>query len=159
MSPALAGRFFTTEPPGKPGCFTLKRTKEQQRTGSHSKWASFQSFILHKTQRSEQRTEGNVRHASNDWSGHRWYSLSLPYFSNFLQWKYRVCFVLFWLWLHCVACGIFLSHPRTEHQGCQWECWVLTIGPLGNFWDFFFSVRLYFSGLQNHYRWWLQPWN
>ena len=21
------------------------------------------------------------------------------------------------------------------------------------------SVRLYFSGLQNHYRWWLQPWN
>ena len=21
------------------------------------------------------------------------------------------------------------------------------------------SVRLYFLGLQNHYRWWLQPWN
>jgi len=21
------------------------------------------------------------------------------------------------------------------------------------------SVRLYFSGLQNHYGWWLQPWN
>ena len=21
------------------------------------------------------------------------------------------------------------------------------------------SVRLYFSGLQNHRRWWLQPWN
>ena len=21
------------------------------------------------------------------------------------------------------------------------------------------TVRLYFSGLQNHYRWWLQPWN
>ena len=21
------------------------------------------------------------------------------------------------------------------------------------------SVRLYFSGLQNHSRWWLQPWN
>ena len=21
------------------------------------------------------------------------------------------------------------------------------------------SVRLYFWGLQNHYRWWLQPWN
>ena len=21
------------------------------------------------------------------------------------------------------------------------------------------SVRFYFSGLQNHYRWWLQPWN
>ena len=21
------------------------------------------------------------------------------------------------------------------------------------------SVRLYFSGLQNHCRWWLQPWN
>ena len=23
----------------------------------------------------------------------------------------------------------------------------------------FFSVRLYFFGLQNHCRWWLQPWN
>ena len=21
------------------------------------------------------------------------------------------------------------------------------------------TVRLHFSGLQNHYRWWLQPWN
>ena len=28
---------------------------------------------------------------------------------------------------------------------------------MGNRWGN--SVRLYFSGLQNHYRWWLQPWN
>jgi len=26
-------------------------------------------------------------------------------------------------------------------------------------WETVDSVRLYFSGLQNHCRWWLQPWN
>jgi len=42
-----------------------------------------------------------------------------------------------------LACGILRSH---HFMGNRW-------GNSGN------SVRLYFSGLQNHYRWWLQPWN
>ena len=37
-------------------------------------------------------------------------------------------------------------HPSHHFMGNRW-------GNSGN------SVRLYFSGLQNHCRWWLQPWN
>ena len=38
------------------------------------------------------------------------------------------------------------DHGIWSHMGNRW-------GNSGN------SVRFYFSGLQNHYRWWLQPWN
>ena len=57
MSPALAGRFFTTEPPGTPGCFTFKRTTEHQRTGSHSSGhlSRASSFIRLRGQNKKQR--------------------------------------------------------------------------------------------------------
>ena len=49
--------------------------------------------------------------------------------------------------------GLELNIQKTDHgiqshhfMGNRW-------GNSGN------SVRLYFSGLQNHCRWWLQPWN
>ena len=47
-------------------------------------------------------------------------------------------FILFYFW-----------HVGSSGPITSWEIW----GNRGN------SVRLYFSGLQNHYRWWLQPWN
>ena len=34
---------------------------------------------------------------------------------------------------------------------------IMASGPMGNRWGN--SVRLYIFGLQNHCRWWLQPWN
>ena len=66
-------------------------------------------------------------------------------------------------WLRCPRCGsgfwngrmlrlahmlsVFFFIPRSHHfMGNRW-------GNSGN------SVRLYFLGLQNHCRWWLQPWN
>ena len=44
--------------------------------------------------------------------------------------------------------GLYLAYGIRSHHfmGNRW-------GNSGN------SVRFYFSGLQNHYRWWLQPWN
>ena len=37
---------------------------------------------------------------------------------------------------------------------------IMASGPMGNKWgNSGNSVRLYFGGLQNHCRWWLQPWN
>ena len=52
---------------------------------------------------------------------------------------------------NCIFCVLKLA---------DFKCWKLKkqnisfqLGNSGN------GVRLYFSGLQNHYRWWLQPWN
>ena len=36
---------------------------------------------------------------------------------------------------------------------------IMASGPTTSWGNSGNSVRLYFSGLQNHYRWWLQPWN
>ena len=55
-------------------------------------------------------------------------------------------------------CIILLGNPHLA----KWFYKHLCI-PVKNHFMFIFtplnSVRLYFSGLQNHYRWWLQPWN
>ena len=49
--------------------------------------------------------------------------------------------------------GLKLNIQKTDH-GIQSHHFVANRwGNNGN------SVRLYFSGLQNHCRWWLQPWN
>ena len=46
------------------------------------------------------------------------------------------------------------QHSENEDHGIQSHHFMGNIwGNSGN------SVRLYFSGLQNHCRWWLQPWN
>ena len=43
------------------------------------------------------------------------------------------------------------QHSENEDHGIRSHHFM------GNRWGN--SVRLYFSGIQNHYRWWLQPWN
>jgi len=82
----VAGRFFTTEPPGKP----IHHPSIPFIGSYYGKWKSWL-----KAQHSENEDRG-IR--SHHFMGNRW-------------------------------------------------------GNSGN------SIRLYFSGLQNHYRWWLQPWN
>ena len=58
--------------------------------------------------------------------------------------------------------------PRVPQQviGLEFEpssnsrVWTLTLDYMGNRWgNSGNSVKLYFGGLQNHCRWWLQPWN
>ena len=50
--------------------------------------------------------------------------------------------------------GLNLNIQKTKTMGI-WSHHLM-----GNRWgDSGNSVRLYFSGLQNHCRWWLQPWN
>ena len=62
--------------------------------------------------------------------------------------------------------------PLDESEGLEWKSWLKAqhsenkdhgIWPhhfMGNRWgNSGNSVRLYFLGLQNHCRWWLQPWN
>ena len=48
--------------------------------------------------------------------------------------------------------GLLCQHPlrNSTNRGTPWEIDGETSGN---------SVRLYFGGLQNHCRWWLQPWN
>ena len=46
----------------------------------------------------------------------------------------------------CLGGGRYYHFWSYHFMGNRW-------GNSGN------SVRLYFLGLQNHYRWWLQPWN
>ena len=45
------------------------------------------------------------------------------------------------------------QHSKTEDHGIWSHHFKANIGKNGN------SDRLYFGGLQNHCRWWLQPWN
>ena len=59
--------------------------------------------------------------------------------------------------------------PLDEGESGEWKSWLKAQHSenedhaiqshhfMGNRWGN--SVRLYFSGLQNHCRWWLQPWN
>ena len=50
--------------------------------------------------------------------------------------------------------GLKLNIQKTKDHGIQ-SCHFMA-----NRWrNSGNSVRLYFSGLQNHYRWWVQPWN
>ena len=74
-----------------------------------------------------------------------------------LSWK-------FWCFVQCVYFGIFifliLSHSVIYLDGLDlvpfnisYSREVLVSNRMGN------SVWLYFSGLQNHCWWWLQPWN
>ena len=56
-----------------------------------------------------------------------------------------------------------------ESERGEWKCWLKTQHSKNEdhgIWSRHFmanrwgnSVRLYFLGLQNHCRWWLQPWN
>ena len=59
--------------------------------------------------------------------------------------------------------------PLDESERGEWKSWlniqkskIMASGPITS-WEIdgetVNSVRLYFSGLQNHCRWWLQPWN
>ena len=64
------------------------------------------------------------------------------------------------------------KEPLDESERGEWKSWLKT-QPLNNedcgIWPHHFMVnrwgnngnseRLYFSGLNNHCRWWLQPWN
>ena len=62
--------------------------------------------------------------------------------------------------------------PLDESEGGEWKSWLKTQHSKNEdngIWSHHFmvnrwgnsgnSVRLYFWGLQNHCRWWLQPWN
>ena len=62
--------------------------------------------------------------------------------------------------------------PLDESESGEWKSWLKAQHSenedhgirshhfIGNRWgNSGNSVRLYFSGLQNHCRWWLQPWN
>ena len=50
--------------------------------------------------------------------------------------------------------GLKVKHSENEDHG------IRSHHIMGNRWgNSGNSVRLYFSGLQNHCRWWLQPWN
>ena len=53
-----------------------------------------------------------------------------------------------WTWLRHFFKA---QHSENEDHGIRFHHFM------GNRWGN--SVRLYFSGLQNHCRWWLQPWN
>ena len=68
------------------------------------------------------------------WQESRVASNLIPRFEELIQWPSGT-----FHWSHG---GIWSHH----FMGYRW-------GNSGN------SVRLYFSGLQNHCRWWLQPWN
>ena len=77
--------------------------------------------------------------------GHDWSDLATCSFCNFL------------------VSGLFLYVfflPFSIVFSCVW--WLSLMLCLSCFFfvcDSGNNVRLYFSGLQNHYRWWLQPWN
>jgi len=48
---------------------------------------------------------------------------------------------------------------KAQHSE-NWDHGIQSYHLMGNRWgNSWNSVRLYFSGLQNHCRWWLQPWN
>ena len=59
--------------------------------------------------------------------------------------------------------------PHEESEIGEWKSWlkahhsetkIMASGPMANRWrNSRNSERLYFLGLQNHCRWWLQPWN
>ena len=62
--------------------------------------------------------------------------------------------------------------PLDESESGEWKSWLKAQHSENEnygMWSHHFmrnrwgnsgnSVRLYFSGLQNHFRWWLQPWN
>ena len=49
--------------------------------------------------------------------------------------------------------GLKLNIQKTDHGIWSHHFMANRWGNSGN------NVRLYFSGLQNHCRWWLQPWN
>ena len=60
------------------------------------------------------------------------------------------------------------KEPLDESERGEWKCWLKTQHSnklrshlsLANRWiNNGNSERLYFGGLQNHCRWWLQPWN
>ena len=46
------------------------------------------------------------------------------------------------------------SWLKTQHS----ETKIMASGPITS-WEIMETVREYFIGLQNHYRWWLKPWN
>ena len=54
-----------------------------------------------------------------------------------------------------------VAHQAPPFMGfSRQEYWSGLSFPVGSRWgNSGNSVRLYFSGLQNHCRWWLQPWN
>ena len=66
---------------------------------------------------------------------------------------------------HAIVHGVAKSQTRrSDWTELNWETKIMASGPshhfMGNRWENSKnSVRLYFLGLQNHWRWWLQPWN
>ena len=55
---------------------------------------------------------------------------------------------------HSVLCPGIAQHSENEDHGIRSHHFM------GNRWgNSGNSVGLYFSGVQNHYRWWMQPWN
>ena len=88
-----------------------------------------------------------------------------------------------WCWAYLVAQICRWHHPYgrkwrgnkeplDESESGEWKSWLKAQHSededhgiwfhhfMGNRWgNRGNSVRLYFSGLQNHCRWWLQPWN
>ena len=74
-----------------------------------------------------------------------WCPLTTVLLGFLLPWTWDISL---WLLQQSAAVLLTLGHGIWSHHfmGNRW-------GDRGN------SVRLYFSGLQNHCRWWLQPWN
>ena len=59
-----------------------------------------------------------------------------------------------WKWKRRVKSWLKAQHSENEDHGIRSHYFM------GNRWgNSGNSVRLYFGGLQNHCRWWLQPWN
>ena len=55
----------------------------------------------------------------------------LVFKNNIKTGRHDNLFLLF-IWLYCVACGIFVLWPRIEPRPWQWKHRVLTTGPPGN---------------------------
>ena len=80
-------------------------------------------------------------------------SISQEFFKSLMQQGNKALVFLHLLFLLILHPSAFSKTPGREFR-LSWRHFM------GNRWgNSGNSVRLYFSGLQNHYRWWLQPWN
>ena len=102
---------------------------------------------------------------------HRWRSLI-----GYSPWGHKVSDMTEWLHVHVRSRSISkfkrgTQKPLDESESGEWKSWLKAQHSenkdhgirshhfMGNTWgNSGNSVRLYFLGLQNHYRWWLQPW-
>ena len=124
-SPALAGRFFTTEPPGKVKvaqlCPTLCDPMDYNPWNSPGQNAGVgSSFLLQGIFPTRGSSQG-LQHC-------RWILYQLSHLGSPRKWSFYFIFLA-----RHPACRIWVPLTRGQTQApLQWKCQILTTGPPGN---------------------------